>query len=569
MMIYKLLFQTIFIYLLYCIIPVSVNANWKSSFFDSLNSKYGSFPESLRKEMKEESRDMFYFGYRNYMKYAFPLDELNPLNCSGRGPDYDNPSNININDVLGNYCLTLVDSLDTLAILGNATEFQNAVAQVIKHVDFNKDNVIQVFEANIRLLGALLSAHLLIVDTDQPFGLLQPDWYDNQLLHLANELASRLLPAFQNTTTGLPVPRVNLKSGIPDFPISSDTCPAGAGSFLLEMGILSRLLNDPVYENYARRANRALWGFRDKNTGLLGNVINAHSGKWVGKLSGLGAGLDSYYEYLIKAFILFGDTEDYAMFDEMYKKINLHMRRGRTECNHGEGGHPLFVNVDMSTGELHTNWIDSLQASFAGVQVLAGDVEEAICTHALYYVLWKRYGVLPERYNWKLLAPDISFYPLRPEFIEATYFLYQATKSPFYLHVGQEILTSLNQFTRTRCGYATVHSVQDMSLEDRMESFFLSETTKYLYLLFDTENHINQNLDRFLFTTEGHVIPILSQLREPPWLSISRSPSLASLNISQPSCQAVAENLRYSLPIRSKYLAQISSSVGLDTFLSS
>lgn len=101
-----------------------------------------------------------------------------------------------------------MDSLDTLAILGNTTEFQNAVAQVIKHVDFNKDNVIQVFEANIRILGALLSAHLMIVDTDQPFGLLQPDWYDNQLLHLANDLASRLLPAFQNTTTGLPVPRV-------------------------------------------------------------------------------------------------------------------------------------------------------------------------------------------------------------------------------------------------------------------------------------------------------------------------------------------------------------------------
>lgn len=101
-----------------------------------------------------------------------------------------------------------MDSLDTLAILGNTTEFQNAVAQVIKHVDFNKDNVIQVFEANIRILGALLSAHLMIVDIDQPFGLLQPDWYDNQLLHLANDLASRLLPAFQNTTTGLPVPRV-------------------------------------------------------------------------------------------------------------------------------------------------------------------------------------------------------------------------------------------------------------------------------------------------------------------------------------------------------------------------
>ena len=52
-------------------------------------------------------------------------------------------------------------------------------------------------------------------------------------------------------------------------------------------------------------------------------------------------------------------------------------------------------------------------------------MEEAICHHALYYAIWKRYGCLPERYNWKLDAPDVRFYPLRPEFVESTYFLYQ------------------------------------------------------------------------------------------------------------------------------------------------
>lgn len=60
---------------------------------------------------------------------------------------------------------------------------------------------------------------------------------------------------------------------------------------------------------------------------------------------------------------------------------------------------------------------------------------------------------------------------------------FQATKSPFYLHVGKDILRSLNSLTRTTCGYATVHSVLDGSLEDRMESFFLSETCKYLFLV--------------------------------------------------------------------------------------
>ena len=52
---------------------------------------YQYFPESERIELKETARKMFYFGYDNYMKYAFPKDELNPIYCTGRGPDYENP----------------------------------------------------------------------------------------------------------------------------------------------------------------------------------------------------------------------------------------------------------------------------------------------------------------------------------------------------------------------------------------------------------------------------------------------------------------------------------------------
>lgn len=54
-------------------------------------------------------------------------------------------------------------------------------------------------------------------------------------------------------------------------------------------------------------------------------------------------------------------------------------------------------------------------------------MEDAICLHAFYYAIWKRYGALPERYNWQLQAPDVLFYPLRPELVESTYLLYQVT----------------------------------------------------------------------------------------------------------------------------------------------
>ncbi len=59
-----------------------------------------------------------------------------------------------------------------------------------------------------RVLGSLLTAHLLIIDPDQRLGPLAPQDYDNELLHMAHDLANRLLPAFDNTTTGLPHPRV-------------------------------------------------------------------------------------------------------------------------------------------------------------------------------------------------------------------------------------------------------------------------------------------------------------------------------------------------------------------------
>ncbi len=331
-----------------------------------LEKKYGTFSEEMRLEMLEETRKMFYHGYDNYMNHAFPLDELNPLECNGRGPDREHPDNININDVLGDYSLTLVDALDTLAIIGNYTEFRRAVRLVVDTVDFDKPNVVQVFEANIRLLGGLLSAHLLMDDPN--FSNLTPDWYLDDLLGLAHDLADRLLPAFEQTSTGLPFPRVNLKTGLPEDGRFS-TCTAGVGSLLLEFILLSRLIGDPIYEIYVRKAVKNLFKFRNRSTGLLGNVIDINTGEWLGKISGLGAGIDSFYEILLKSYIMFGKQEDKQMFEESYASIKQFMRRGRSECNRGSGLHPLYVNVEMDSGDTATSWVDSLQASFPGVQV--------------------------------------------------------------------------------------------------------------------------------------------------------------------------------------------------------
>ncbi|XP_051996868.1 ER degradation-enhancing alpha-mannosidase-like protein 1 isoform X1 [Xyrauchen texanus] len=537
------------------------------SFFqegrDDYDRKYSSFPDALKVKMRGMAKDMFYFGYDNYMKFAFPEDELNPIACEGRGPDVLNPSNININDVLGNYSLTLIDALDTLLVLGNVTEFHRAVKLVIDTVSFDKDSTVQVFEANIRILGSLISAHILLTDPRHPFGDVGLKDYDNELLHLAHDLAVRLLPAFENTSTGIPYPRVNLKTGVPPDSIN-ETCTAGAGSLLVEFGILSRLIGDSTFEWVARRAVKALWNLRSNETGLLGNVVNIQTGQWVGKQSGLGAGMDSFYEYLLKSYILFGEKEDYRMFSAAYESIQSHLRKGREACNEGEGDPPLYVNVNMLNGQIMNTWIDSLQAFFPGLQVLNGDVENAICLHAFYYAIWKRFGALPERYNWQLQAPDVLFYPLRPELVESTYLLYQATKNPFYLHVGMDILESLEKNTKVRCGYATLHHVVDKSKEDRMESFFLSETCKYLYLLFDEENPLHKSENKYIFTTEGHVVPIDQHFRKNSWeeqYPCEESNKEPPANIS--NCERIPEERRYGLPLKSMYMRQIDHMVGL------
>nr|AJA37905.1 EDEM-like protein 1 [Littorina littorea] len=545
--------------------------HWLRGDDDPYLNKYGHFSDRERLEMLEEAKKMFYFGYDNYMKYAFPQDELDPIHCTGRGPDRENPSNININDVLGGYSLTLVEALDTLAVMGNASEFQKAVQLVIDNVSFDTDNVVQVFEATIRVLGSLLSAHLIITDPQQPFGDMAPPDYDDELLEMAHDLATRLLPAFENTATGIPFPRVNLSTGVHPECINH-TCTAGAGTLLLEFGVLSRLLADPVYDFYAHQAVAGLWKYRSNVTGLLGNVINIQTGEWVGKMSGLGAGLDSFYEYLFKAYILFGDERYMRMFNESYETIKFHMRKGRERCNFGEGNSPMYVNVNMMTGEVINTWIDALQAAWPGVQVLAGDIEEAICSHAFYYSIWRKYDALPERYNWQLKAPDVSFYPLRPELVESTYFLYRATRNPFYLHVGREILSSLSTHTKAKCGYGTVHDVETKELEDRMESFFLSETCKYLYLLFDKDNHVNTALSRYLFTTEGHILPIDRRWRTKPWEEEEedrideeeKAASVIDVRHNNSNCDPVSTESRYFLPVRSSYFAQMERAVGLN-----
>ena len=75
----------------------ALNSTYKeNAFLDEFwsnyyGNKYRQFSESQRLKTKKAAKDMFHFAYDSYMKFAFPEDELNPIACSGRGPDVANP----------------------------------------------------------------------------------------------------------------------------------------------------------------------------------------------------------------------------------------------------------------------------------------------------------------------------------------------------------------------------------------------------------------------------------------------------------------------------------------------
>ncbi|XP_028163872.1 ER degradation-enhancing alpha-mannosidase-like protein 2 isoform X3 [Ostrinia furnacalis] len=446
--------------------------------------------------LREEVREMFQHAYDSYLRYAYPYDELRPLSCDGV-------------DTWGSYSLTLIDALDTLAIMGNYTEFNRVVDILLQKKNFDSDINVSVFETNIRITGGLLSAHLLSYKTGAK---LEPGWPCNgPLLRLAEDVAQRLIAAF-DTTTGMPYGTINLRSGVPPGE-TSVTCTAGVGTFIIEFGTLSRLTGDPLYEEVALNALKALYHHRSP-IGLVGNHIDVMTGRWTAQDAGIGGGVDSYYEYLVKGAILLEKPELMSMFLEARQSIDRYLRKD-----------DWFVWATMLRGHVTLPVFQSLESYYPGLLSLIGESDTAMRIIHNYHSVWKQYGFTPEVYN--LGTGEASTaresYPLRPELIESIMYLYRDTRDPILLQMGEDILRSIQHSAKTNCGYATIKDVRDHRKEDRMESFFLAETTKYLYLLFDPDNFIHNpgvhgtvintpngecvvDVGGYIFNTEAHPI---------------------------------------------------------------
>jgi hypothetical protein len=414
----------------------------------------------------EQVRQEFLHAWEGYTRYASGHDELAPLSKSYR-------------DWYGQtFYMTPVDALDTMILMGLKQEADATRELIATHLSFDRDAYVSTFEFTIRFLGGLLSSYQLTGD--------------ERLLRLAKDLGDRELPAF-GSPTGMPYGDVNLRTGRVRRPVTN---PAEIGTLLIEFGTLSKLTGNATYYDAAKRALVRLYQARS-TIGLVGQSIDVTTGKWKSTVSHLSGGIDSYHEYLLKCSRLFDDADCASMWTSSVQAIDTYL------ADTSRGG-LWYGSADMNTGKRLQTQFGSLDAFFPAVLALSGDIPRAMQLEDSCLTMWNRYGIEPERFDYATMSAVSPEYLLRPEIIESAYYLYQVTQDERYLSMGKTFFDSLRAFCRTDAGYAELTSVVTKTKADRMESYFLAETLKYLYLLFAPPETLD--FKSVIFNTEAHPI---------------------------------------------------------------
>ena len=421
-------------------------------------------PAAADPQMAERVKFEFLHAWNGYRQYAWGHDALLPL--SNGAHDWYGESLL----------MTPVDALDTLILMGLDTEADEARELIRTRLSFDRDLDVKHFEIVIRLLGGLLSSYQLSGDA--------------RLLELADDLGTRLLPAF-DSPTGLPYVFVNLRSGKTS---GTESNPAETGTLILEYGMLSRLTGKPVYFEKAKRALIETWK-RRSGIGLVGERCDVETGEWTRTTSHIGARIDSYYEYLWKCWKLFGDRDCLAMWDEGIAAVNRHIPE---EVD----GMLWYGQVDMETGARIGSEYGALDAFMPGLLAYSGDIDRARRLQASSFAMWQVHGIEPEAWDYRKREVTAAAYPLRPEIVESAWYLYRATGDAAYRKMGETMFDDFVRHTRTDSGFARLESVVTKEKADDMESFVLAETFKYFYLLYADPAILDPDI--MVLTTEAH-----------------------------------------------------------------
>uniref|UniRef100_A0A8V0YQJ6 alpha-1,2-Mannosidase n=1 Tax=Gallus gallus TaxID=9031 RepID=A0A8V0YQJ6_CHICK len=449
------------------------------------------------RQRRDKIKEMMKYAWDNYKRYAWGLNELKPISKQGHS------SNL-FGNIQG---ATIVDALDTLFIMEMKEEFKEAKEWVEKNLDFNVNAEISVFEVNIRFVGGLLSAYYL--SGEEIFR------------KKAVELGEKLLPAF-NTPTGIPWALLNIKSGIGrNWPWASggSSILAEFGTLHLEFVHLSHLSGNPVFAEKVMNIRKVLSRL-DKPEGLYPNYLNPSSGQWGQHHVSIGGLGDSFYEYLLKAWLMSDKTDEEGkkMYYDAVQAIETHLIRkssgGLTYIAEWKGGllEHKMGHLTCFAGGMFALGADGAPSDKTGHHIELG-AEIARTCHESYDRTSMKLGPEAFRFDGGVEAiatrQNEKYYILRPEVIETYMYMWRLTHDPKYRQWAWEAVEALEKHCRVDGGYSGIRDVYSNheSHDDVQQSFFLSETLKYLYLLFSDDDLLP--FEHWVFNTEAHPFPIL------------------------------------------------------------
>ncbi|KAJ8099467.1 glycoside hydrolase [Lipomyces tetrasporus] len=555
-----ILLALIIVILLRVLINSFKSAHNKIQFQFSTHSVLHTPDPDLNIARAEAVRAEFKWAVGKYKDAAWGKDEVLPVSGG-------------FQTTRNGFAATLIDSLTTAMVMNLTTEVVQALDYVVNTLDFDKDDgtLVDPFETTIRYLGSLVSA-VDILDAGTLVGPIpRQSRYRESVLQKAIKLAEKLAPAF-DSPLGIPWPRVNFTAhlgvhepdSLGDIHLSRDispaVSPARAGSNWLEYYRLSQQAMDPVYTHNATRGWASLVWNRNEETfdGLVDSPMDSFSGFSLGHTVSLGAGHDSYYEYLIKAAQLAPRDKHASTYRKRWEQAMTSTMerlafRGtppdsyRADGKRSDSGYLFITQYFDGT---YMNEMGHLTCYVAGNLILGGrylerndlvafGLEVLETCHATYVTatglgpesfVWEPPRRDPsdqvldggyEQVRWAISAPGpheheqvrkLGFwvsdarYFLRPEVIEGYFYAYRITGDPKYQDWAWTAFEGLRKFCKAQYGYG---EIQDVTLPDgggptvdSSESFFLAETLKYLFLIFDDPDRLS--LDEWVLSTEAH-----------------------------------------------------------------
>nr|OQO27309.1 Mannosyl-oligosaccharide alpha-1,2-mannosidase 1B [Rachicladosporium sp. CCFEE 5018] len=473
--------------------------------------------QSEARQRASAVKQAFQTAWDGYYKYAFPNDELYPVNNT-----FGNSRN--------GWGASALDALSTALIMENPT-IVNEILDHIPTINWSvsyKDEPVSLFETTIRYVGGLLSGYDLLKG---PLAYLCHDSAKvDVLLEQAVNLANNLSYAF-DTPTGIPYN--NLFFGNRSTNNATTNGLATIGTLVLEWTHLSDLSGDPTYAALTQKAESYLLNPQPATSepwpGLLGSSVNISNGLFIDAYGGWGGGNDSFYEYLIKMYVYdssrFGEYKDRWVltadssiahlashpasrpdltFLAEFNGTNLTLQSGHLACF--DGGNFIFGGMVLKQQE----YIDF------GLDLVAG------CEDTYNSTLT---GIGPEQFSWDTSSVpsnqsafydragfyiEDSQYILRPEVIESFYYAYRATGLRVYQDWAWNAFLAITKTTRVGSGYSEITDVNAPAggnFTNFQDSFLFAEVLKYSYLIHapDAEWQVNHDgKNEWVFNTEAH-----------------------------------------------------------------